>query len=78
MLRDRYPSLDRIPRVVCPVTVIAGGRDGLVPIAQSRAIFDAAREPKTWTVIEGADHNDPALVHGPIVIDAVARTAQLR
>jgi fermentation-respiration switch protein FrsA (DUF1100 family) len=76
LLRDRFPSLDRIPRVAAPVAVIAGDRDGIIPLAQSRAIFDAAREPKSWTVIEGADHNDAELVHGPPVIDAVLRASE--
>lgn len=71
LLRDKYPSLDRIGRLACPVAVIAGDRDGIIPIAQSRAIYDAARGPKTWTVITGADHNDASLAHGPQVIDAV-------
>jgi fermentation-respiration switch protein FrsA (DUF1100 family) len=76
LLRDRFPSLDRMPRVTCPVAVVAGDRDGIIPIAQSRAIFDAAREPKTFTLVEGADHNDAALVHGPSVIDAVVNIAR--
>ena len=71
LLRDRFPSLDRIERVAAPVAVIAGDRDGIIPIAQSRAIFDAAREPKSWTVVEGADHNDASLAHGRSVIDAI-------
>lgn len=75
LLRDKYPSLDRIGRVACPIAVIAGDRDGIIPIAQSRAIYDAAREPKTWTVIQGADHNDASLAHGVQVIDAVAEIA---
>lgn len=72
LLRDKYPSLDRIGRLGCPVAVIAGDRDGIIPIAQSRAIYDAARGPKTWAVIKGADHNDASLAHGPQVIHAVA------
>ncbi len=71
LLRDRYPSLDRITHVTCPMAIIAGDRDAIIPISQSRALFDAGREPKTFTVIEGADHNDAALVHGPRVLDAV-------
>ena len=70
LLRDRFPSLERMPRIACPVVVVAGSNDSIIPIAQSRAIFDAARGPKSWTVIEGADHNDAALVHGSAVIDA--------
>ena len=75
LLRDRYPSLDRIAHVKCPIAVIAGSRDAIIPIGQSRALFDAAREPKTFTVIDGADHNDAALVHGSQVIDVVAALA---
>ncbi len=72
LLRDRYASLDRIATVKCPIAVIAGDRDAIIPFSQSRALFDAAREPKTFTVIKGADHNDTDLVHGPQVIDVVA------
>jgi fermentation-respiration switch protein FrsA (DUF1100 family) len=75
LLRDRYPNRDRIGRIHCPIAVVAGDRDGIIPISQSRAVFDAAREPKTWTVVQGADHNDAALAHGPQVIDAVEQIA---
>jgi fermentation-respiration switch protein FrsA (DUF1100 family) len=75
LLRDNYPSLDRIARLACPIAVIAGDRDGIIPVAQSRAIYDAARGPKTWTVVAGADHNDASLAHGPQVIDAVEHIA---
>jgi fermentation-respiration switch protein FrsA (DUF1100 family) len=75
LLRDRYPNLERIGRIHCPVAIVAGDRDGIIPITQSRAVFDAAREPKTWTVVRGADHNDATLAHGPQVIDAVEHIA---
>jgi fermentation-respiration switch protein FrsA (DUF1100 family) len=75
LLRDRYPNLERIGRIHCPVAIVAGDRDGIIPITQSRAVFDAAREPKTWTVVRGADHNDASLAHGPQVIDAVEHIA---
>jgi hypothetical protein len=78
LLRDRYTSLDRIANVKCPIAVIAGDRDAIIPITQSRALFDAAREPQTLTVIKGADHNDADLVHGPQVLEAVLRAASSR
>ena len=64
LLRDRYPSIDRIAQVNCPVLVIAGADDTIVPVAQSRRLFDAAREPKRLLIVEGADHNDEALAAG--------------
>jgi fermentation-respiration switch protein FrsA (DUF1100 family) len=70
LLRDRYGSLDRIRHVSCPLLVIAGERDSVVPPAQSRALYDAAREPKQFVSVAGTDHNDADLVAGPAVVEA--------
>jgi pimeloyl-ACP methyl ester carboxylesterase len=40
-----------------PVFVIAGSADETVPPHQSRELFDAAREPKSWWLISGATHH---------------------
>ena len=73
LLWDEYPSIDRIGEVAAPTLVIAGSADSIVPLDQSRAIYDAAPEPKDLLVINGADHNDPALVAGLAVLDLTAR-----
>ncbi len=73
LLWDEYPSIDRIGEVATPTLVIAGSADSIVPFAQSRAIYDAAPAPKELLVIDGADHNDPALFSGSAVIDAITR-----
>ena len=71
ILRDRYPSIDRITRIGCPLLVIAGANDTIVPTTQSRRLFEAALEPKQLLIIEGADHNDEFLNTGPQLITAV-------
>ena len=72
LLEDRYPSLRRIAGVSCPLLVVAGERDRLVPFEQSRALFDAATaSEKRFVPIEGAGHNDPVLVEGRRLVDAV-------
>ena len=71
LLRDRYPSIDRIGAIRSPVLVIAGSNDSIVPAEQSRRLFEAARDPKRLVIVEGADHNDDALIAGPQVIGAV-------
>jgi fermentation-respiration switch protein FrsA (DUF1100 family) len=76
LLRDRYPSRDRVQRLSSPLLVIAGDRDTIVPAAQSRALADAAREPKRFVVVSGADHNDPELVAGPQVIEETVRALE--
>jgi fermentation-respiration switch protein FrsA (DUF1100 family) len=73
LLRDRYPSLERIGGVATATLVIAGAGDTIVPIDQSRAIFEAAPHPKELVIITGADHNDLPLVAGLEVIEATAR-----
>ncbi len=73
LLRDRFAVLDRIAQVRASLLVIAGDADRIVPIEQSRRVHDAARSPKTFAVIEGADHNDEALTAGPQVVAETMR-----
>jgi uncharacterized protein len=72
-LRDRYDSLERLRRITCPVLVIAGDRDGIIPVEQSRRMFDAAPGKKSLLIVPGADHNDDALLAGRDMIDAIDR-----
>jgi pimeloyl-ACP methyl ester carboxylesterase len=61
---ERYPSLERIPRVQCPILHFHGDRDSIVPYALGRKLIDAAPAaasngvPKQFETIAGADHND--------------------
>ncbi|HUQ71607.1 MAG TPA: alpha/beta hydrolase, partial [Planctomycetaceae bacterium] len=63
LLWDRFPSVDRIPHVGCPVLHFHGTDDDIVPIAHGRRLFAAA--PKTsptgiasrFVTIEGGQHN---------------------
>jgi hypothetical protein len=72
LLRDRYPSIDRIGGVECPLLVIAGERDAIVPERQSRRLFEAAGHPaKRFVSIREADHNDPRFLAGETVIDEI-------
>lgn len=72
LLRERYPSIERIGRAACPLLVVAGERDSIVPVGMSRRLFDAAREPKELLTVPGADHNDYELSAGPRFVRAVA------
>jgi len=74
LLRDRYPSEDRIRRVSCPVLIIAAERDTIVPAALSRRLFEAAPPPRRrWFLLPGADHNDEETLAGDAVIDEMVR-----
>lgn len=73
LLRDRFSSIEAIASVRSPVLIVAGDRDRIVPLEQSRRLFEAASEPRELVVVRGADHNDAALLDGRQVIDAVRR-----
>ena len=73
LLRDRYASNERIESVAAPILVIAGSEDSIVPLSQSRELYELAPEPKELVIVRGADHNDPELVAGPEVIEAIDR-----
>jgi fermentation-respiration switch protein FrsA (DUF1100 family) len=60
-----------IGRVACPVLVVHGSRDELIPVALGRALFDAAAEPKEWYEVEGAGHNDLPFVGGRAYVERV-------
>ena len=71
LLWDRYPNLDTIPDIDVPVMIIAGSADSIVPVGQSRKLYQASPGPKRLLVIDGADHNDFALTAGDQLINEV-------
>jgi fermentation-respiration switch protein FrsA (DUF1100 family) len=73
LLRDRFAAIDRVGGIHVPLLVIAGGRDRIVPVEQTKRLYDAAAGPKTLVVLPDADHNDIELLAGPEMIQAIAR-----
>jgi fermentation-respiration switch protein FrsA (DUF1100 family) len=65
LLRDRFDSAALAGRLAAPLLVVAGDRDGIVPVGHSRRLFAAAPQPKRLVVLAGADHNDLDLLAGP-------------
>jgi fermentation-respiration switch protein FrsA (DUF1100 family) len=73
LLRDRYDSMGVVGEITTPLLVIAGSDDRIVPVEQSRRLFDAANEPKRMVVVEGAGHNDLALLNGAEMIAEIVK-----
>lgn len=72
LLRDQFASIEHIAGLEVPLLVIAGDADRIIPLSDTQRLFHAARSPKHLVIVEGADHNDAALVWGPQVLQAVA------
>ncbi len=73
LLRDRFPVREHAAGLAVRAAVVAGDADEIVPRDQSRAVADAARA--VYVEVPGALHNDPALSHGPAVVDTVVRVS---
>lgn len=43
LIHERYPSLDRIARVPCPLLILHGRRDRLIPFQLGMELYQAAR-----------------------------------
>jgi fermentation-respiration switch protein FrsA (DUF1100 family) len=72
LLRDRYASIDRIGTLSCPILIVAAERDSVIPPAQARRLFEAARpEARRWLLLPGTDHNDDDALAGDLLIREV-------
>ena len=58
---DPFPNLKNIKKVKCPVLVIHGTADSIVPYCHGKELFGLANEPKRFFSVDGANHNN--LVH---------------
>lgn len=76
LLRDRFPLVEHLRQVEVPVTVVYGGRDSVVPPAQSRAAAAAAPTLRRLVEVAAADHNDAALLDGRVLVDAIVDLAE--
>ncbi len=69
LLRERHPTAAHLEQVDVPVLVIAGSDDRIVDPTLSRRV--AALDGVHYVEIEGADHNDRALLDGDDLLGAV-------
>lgn len=60
----RFDNLDKISRLHCPVLVIHGDKDKIIPWAMGRKLFEKAPEPKTFLSVHGAGHSNAFKVGG--------------
>jgi hypothetical protein len=59
-----YDSVNKLKEISCPLLVIHGERDMLIPVAEGLALYQAAGEPRELFIVRGAGHNDVSIVAG--------------
>lgn len=62
---DMFPNIDRIGKITCPMLVIHGTRDEIVPMQHSVDLFEATSSKiKSHYYVEGAGHNNIETIAG--------------
>ena len=57
VVRDRFDSLGKLPRVESPLVLLHGSRDDVVPVSMGRRLA-AARPDARWVEVAGTSHNE--------------------
>jgi fermentation-respiration switch protein FrsA (DUF1100 family) len=61
---DKFRNVNKIGRAPCPLLIMHGEADEIVPFWHGRRLFETAPGPKTFVAIPGAHHNDLMWVAG--------------
>ena len=57
LLGARFPLGEYLKQVGIPTLVVHGDRDEIIPLALGKEVFAAAKAPKEFYLVKGADHN---------------------
>lgn len=74
---DKFRNIDKIKKVQCPVLIIHGKDDRIVPFWHGEKLFKMANEPKLKFWVDGAGHNDLFLVAGTRYWDIISKFTSL-
>jgi fermentation-respiration switch protein FrsA (DUF1100 family) len=74
LLRDRFPVTELLLGRGIPTVVVAGSADTIIPFRLSQQV--ATGLGAELLTVEDANHNDPDLAYGPVLIGAVNEVAE--
>uniref|UniRef100_A0A6T8GYY9 Peptidase S9 prolyl oligopeptidase catalytic domain-containing protein n=1 Tax=Hemiselmis andersenii TaxID=464988 RepID=A0A6T8GYY9_HEMAN len=68
---DAFCNLDKVSKIKCPVLVIHGTKDDVVPLGHGKALFKMCKRPHRPFWVGGAGHNDIEVSHFPALCQRV-------
>ena len=70
---DKFNNLAKIDKINCPILIIHGTNDKIVPFWHGQKLYQKAREPKQYLWVTDAGHNDLIYVAGNTLWQAIAK-----
>ena len=58
LITQPFDSVDRVGRIGAPLLVVHGSDDQLIQPSLGRKLYEAAREPKAFVMVEGGSHHN--------------------
>lgn len=55
---EKFNNLAKLRKINCPILIMHGQIDSVIPFHHSQTLFNAAKEPKQFLWVADADHND--------------------
>ena len=78
LITQRFDAGERVQRVKVLLLVVHGSDDRVIPPALGRALYERAREPKRFVLVEGGSHHNTNQVGQPEYRRALAELFGLR
>ena len=74
---DKFKNLQNLKKVRCPVLVMHGEADEIIPFRHGQTLYQAASEPKSFLWVPDAGHNDFTWASGDRLQQALVSFQQL-
>jgi alpha-beta hydrolase superfamily lysophospholipase len=72
LITQRFDAASRVDKIGAPLLVVHGSEDRLIPAALGRALYERARDPKRFVLVEGGSHHNTNAVGMSAYREAVA------
>ncbi|MCW5650253.1 MAG: alpha/beta fold hydrolase [Ramlibacter sp.] len=78
LITQRFESVSKVAQIGSPLLVVHGDHDSLIKPELGRRLFEAAREPKAFVLVEGGSHHNTNAVGQAQYRAALAQLFSLR
>ena len=78
LITQRFDAVDKVASIGSPLLVVHGSEDRTIKPELGRKLFDAAKEPKEFLLVEGGSHHNTIMVGLPQYREAIGRLFGLK